>query len=318
MNLILKYLFLLIGCVYFISSLKAANFNIAGEWLYMLPAIEQPYFVINRVQVGLVEFQEERIRNHQDWQSGYRVDGICFFNCCQNSFQIRWTHFPTFTESKQVRGNMLVPVITIPAASFPDLFREVSISDSFDFYYSDILFGQNLLNNPIFSLDLLLGIQYDYLKLKEEVNYVANSGEIVCDFFSSRIKGIGIEVGSELAFRLSDCFLFHAKGYGSLLACKRIVSSERLIFEDGTLTGLGNLKNEDLWAVLPIANLRAGFIFSCKPLHMIFGGGYEMIFLTHAIDRYFVTSPDPAQEGSIDQLMNFSLHGPYIRLGFCY
>lgn len=284
----------------------------------MLPNIEQPYFVIDRVQVGPVEFQEERIRNRQTWESGYRVEGMYSFNCCQNSFQIRWTHFPTFTESKKVNGDTLISVISIPAASFPDLFKEVSISDTFNFYYIDFLFGQNLLNNPCFCMDLQLGIQYEYLKLKEEINYLANSGEIVCDFFSSRIKGIGIELGSELAFRFSDCFLFQARGYGSLLACKRIVSSERLIFANGILTGLGNLKNEDLWTVLPIVNLRAGFIFSFKPLHMTLGGGYEMIFLTHAIDRYFVTTPDPPQEGSIDQLMNFTLHGPYVRLEFCY
>lgn len=319
-----KGYFLFIACMQIFSSLPANTHSVttfAAEWLYMLPAIEQPYFVIDRVQVGPVEFEEKRFRNEQSWQSGYRLELDYLFNQCQNAFQLRWTHFPTFSESKKLTGTDLIPVITIPAAAFPQLFNTAEIEDTFHFHYLDFLFCQKLINLPCFALDLLGGIQYGCLNFEEDIRYLGNANELVEDIFFSRTWGIGFEIGSELFFRLMRCLDVRGRGYVSLLASKDEVRRKRVITQNAILTGLGDLVNEDYWDLLPMANVRLGLAYhrQCwKQSRISIEAGYEMITFFRSIDRIFFTSPEPPQSGSIDQLMNFSMHGPFLRLELSY
>lgn len=301
--------FLLAGSIY------ASVCSLSVEWLYMLPEISQPYFVIDRVQVGPVEFDEKRIANGQNWHSGYRAELACMFENSLNALHVRWTQFPTFTESTSVNDSVLIPVITIPAAEFPQLFNHASIRDTFDFHYLDLLFSLNVLCACRFQLDFLSGVQYGRLKFHEEIDYSGNSGENVNDFFRSSFWGIGLVGGPELFIRLSNCFKIRASGSASLLVSKREAKRRRILVENSVLTGLGNLKNDEYWCLIPMLNLRLGLAASRTFSKVCFSleGGYELIALFDAIDRIFFTSPDPPQSGSIDEFMNFTLHGPYAR-----
>ena len=71
----MRYLALIVGL--FISNLFAGSFAISGEWLYMLPSMDQPEFVIDSTSdafpIG------KRKANEQSFRSGYRATGDYHF-----------------------------------------------------------------------------------------------------------------------------------------------------------------------------------------------------------------------------------------------
>lgn len=297
----------------------AGEFGLAAEWLYMLSAYDQPYFVIDSRDPPGESPVGERKANEQDWQSGYRIEALYAFCNGMNDVRLRWTHFPSFSEEKGVTGAHLFGVFIPPDEARTNFSGTVRLTDTFDFYFFDLLFGQSILSCGPFDLEFLGGLQYGYLDLREKMTYL--------DYVltsHSQLWGIGPEIGYEFSYGLTQCFTLTGRGNVTLLISEREAS-----FQDSD-TELA-VCNASYWTMIPTTDLRFGvhfvreFDLGCLPVFNCFCGcinldfeiGYEVISYFNGVERIFFVD-DVTEGSSMDELMNFTLHGPYFHLGFTF
>lgn len=326
---------LLLICSLFLMPLLSAytnpcpgQFGVSVEWLYMLPAYDQPNFVINSSDSG--NPIGKRVANEQDWHSGYRIEAIYAFCNCPNNIRARWTHFPTFTNKKSVSGPYLFGVFNVPVDSIDGVSGTLSLTDSFDFHTFELLFDQNVLCCGPFQMNLQGGIQYSYLHFKEHMKLNGSNRELKNH---SKLWGIGPEIGYDFSYKLFNCLTLTGRGNASLLISKRDDS-----FSDGDASSRNvvpvpvyyKTPNTNYWNVIPTTNVRFGLsyctpldfsCFSClsclKCINMDIEVGYEVISYYKGLNRIFFVD-DVNQGSSTNNLMDFTLHGPYVHLGFTY
>jgi len=188
----------------------------------------------------------------------------------------------------------------------------------------DILFGQNIVSCGAFDLDFLGGLQYGYLDLREKALYSTVTGARRPITAHSQLWGIGPEVGYEFSYCLTRCFALTGRGNVAFLISEREAS-----FQDDVISLA--VCNSSYWTVIPTTDLRFGvhfardFDFECMPLFNCFCGcvnmdleiGYEVISYFDGVERIFFVDGE-SHGTSTDELMNFTLHGPYIHLGFTF
>jgi len=301
------------------------EFGVAVEWLYMQPAYDLPYFGTTLIDLSSSASSSKTYSTDNHFHSGYRLGLIYSFCNCLNDLHLRWTHFPSFSDTTTLRGN---PVL---GESFPgQLGLEISKKDTFDFYYLDLLLGWKTIDCCPFLLTLQGGLQFSHLEFKESTKLFDSSrkeelGELVLEDEienRSRFWGVGPELGADLNYCFWNCFSLTARTYGSLLIGKRNAHA------DGVLNNefLFKVENENYWYVVPFANARLGLSYS-RPLDLsCFTSclgcvnfdieiGYETNWLFNSINRIEFTSPRIAPP---NQLMSFSLQGPYVHAGFTF
>jgi len=341
-------------CFLFVSSIAwgytlpcPGEFGLSAEWLYMQPAYDQPYFGGTAVDADSdrVSVLSKRCPVENHFHSGYRIDLIYSFCNCLNDVRLRWTHFPSFSDTTTLRGDGV----------FGDVFflirdgDQVSQKNTFDFYYLDLLLGWKTIDCCPFLLTLQGGLQYTHLRLEEDAKQfldVVNATDVSQDLLlfqsannKSKFWGVGPELGADLNYRFWDCFSLTTRTYGSLLIGKRNARSFQ-DFRDFSSEQIieATIKDKDYWYVIPFANARLGLSYS-RPFDLTCLSdclgcinfdieiGYEANWLFNSINRIHTISQVMLPNGASsdiepidirDDLMSFSLHGPYIHVGFTF
>ncbi len=303
-----------------VTPLTANNpsWSASVEFLYMFPSMDQPYFVIDSISS---EPNGERFSNNQPLHPGYRAE-LAYLFCNQvNDVRLRWTHFPTFCDEKTKSGNELFPVMFHPINPSGGVNGTISIEDCFDFYFLDLVFSQRALCCGPFLFDLVGGLRWGYLDLREQV--VLQSTGMTRDVkVHSQFWGVGPDIGFDFEYNLCYGLALHGKADVALLVSRREASysdSESFVYA----------KNEPYCAVVPTSDIRLGINYN-KELNfrclaalptgcgwLNFEIGYEIITFYKGLDRiYFVD--DGSLGASFDELMDFTLQGPYFHLGFTF
>ncbi len=311
---------IILMCVLMASSLFAhtnpepGEYAVSGEWLYMLNSIDQPYFMLesNATYVG------ENKANDQSWHSGYRIEGNYQFCNCENDFRVRWTHFPEFEDSKSISGFTKGKPIFVPPNTVGNLFTSSTLSQKTKLYYLDVLLGQKALDRCRFHLTLQGGFQYAYIDFREKLTlsikpFLLNT--------HSELWGVGPEIGAEFDYCLSDCLSIVGRAQATMLASRRKAS----LNDEASSNGY-DVKNEPYWRFIPANDLRFGLSYE-KPncfgncFGRCFGNytfdielGYEFIVYYNGVERLFYVD-DVAEGSSFNEMMNLTLHGPYVHLG---
>lgn len=308
-------------CLVSLTSLLSAfsdpapgEFSLSAEWLYMLPAYSQPYYVIDSSSASDVD--GPRVSNTQEWQSGWRIEGRYAFCCRPNQVVVRWTQMPSFSMTGSRSSRELFQVLA-PDPSVEGLIGTSFLTDRFSFHYLEALFNQTFLLCGPFAMDFQVGIHYGLLELEEsclvDASFTTNR---LIDVQSKR-WGVGPQVGYEFTYALTSCFSITGRGNVALLVSER--ESRFLSTLVGSTPAL-DVRNESYCDVIPVTNLRFGLNallprFWCGQFAL--DVGYEVLTYTNGLDRLFFTDSD--EEGiSYDELMDFTLHGPYIHLGFTF
>ena len=300
----------------------------SGEWLYMLASMEQPEFVIDSAVGSIAD--GPRVANDQSWHSGYRAEVVWGFCDCLNELSVRWTRFPGFTEKKKVVGQNQFPILNHPRDAIENEPGTAEIGDHYSFYFLDALFSREVISCPRLSVAVQVGAQYSYLSLREDVFYNDDfeAGGIVRFIeIRSRLKGIGPELGLQGQYRFCDFLALTGRINNGWL-----VSNFDSSFEDisipaawGTNGIVAQVKNSDYWRVIPTLDLRFGLNYSAlscpcpwiNRLKLEIEAGYEIITFFKGIDRiYFMDRK--AYGVSIDELITFTMHGPYVHLGVIF
>ena len=293
----------------------------------MLSSMEQPEFVIdsasNAQPIG------ERVANDQSWHTGYRAEVLWGFCDCLNELSVRWTRFPGFTEKKKDSGQNLFAILNHPRNSIIAEPGVAVIGDHYSFYFLDALFSREVITSPRFSVAVQVGAQYGYLSLRENVLYndeEAQAGVVRSIEARSRLKGVGPEVGLQGHYRFWNCLAVTGRINNGWLVSNFAASYEDISTPPvGGVSIMAQVKNGDYWRVIPTLDVRFGLNFSgfCIPcpwigrLNLEIEGGYEIISFFKGIERiYFM---DRIIYGlSTDELITFTMHGPYVHLGVVF
>lgn len=298
---------------------EQGQFGFYAEWLYMGHSIDDPYFAIDSSPgAGIIG---PRYANRQNWKSGYRLEGIWAFCDRPNDIRVRWTHFPSFNDNRSVSGPRMYGTLNHPIFGVNAEPGTFSINDRYNVWNLDVLFGQKAIYCGPFALDLQGGLQYSRVKWRESVAYLPLESTFEAN---SKIWGVGPEMGMDFSYALFNCFEFTGRASAGILISKREA-------DWSTVTGLIDVNNSKYWGVMPTTNLRFGLAYH-HPLNC--GGwgnwfaclgnldldieiGYEVITYYKSVDRIrFVDSE--GQGASFDELMDLTLHGPYLHLGVAF
>jgi len=222
----------------------------------------------------------------------------------------------SFSDESSVSGDHLYSILNVPDMSTSGVSGTFSLKDTFKFYYLDLLFGYQLVNCSCFQLDVLGGLQYGYLDFDEEFVSVGVAPIVVRNH--SKLCGVGPEVGFEFAYSLFNCLTFTGRGDAVLLISSRESSFSNIPNGMTTL----QTENESYCAVIPTADLRFGLSYEVEyspacmwgSLLFDFEVGYEVITYFDGLNRTHYSDSEH-MGSSFDELINFSLHGPYIHFG---
>ncbi|MFZ0566192.1 MAG: Lpg1974 family pore-forming outer membrane protein [Chlamydiales bacterium] len=285
--------------------------GISAEWLVVLPAIEDPEFAV------LHGANDTIIPNDQSWHSGYRIDLI--YNFCRYpiDFLFRWTHFPSFSDSKKVSGN--VTNLIIQNEGF-----NTGVEETFHVHYLDFLLGWRAVDCSCFLIAFQGGIQYARIRFLETSTLISEGlGNTLFKNRSRLLWGAGPEIGADFNFNFWKCFELTARGYGVLLVNKRIA---RLEVENPGGAIAQTTSNKNYVGVVPFINTRAGISYSrlinlcdyltcLRPFNLDVEAGYEASWFFNSVARIQVNANTASE---MVKWMSFALHGPYLHVGIAF
>lgn len=191
------------GSLFAINHPAPGNWGVTGEYLYLLPTVDDTYFVTK--SPSSTTFPNGRRENNDcKFYSGYRVTGVyTFCDCnCDREAVVSYAHLAG-SQGKNVSGNFLWA--TRGRADFTSSFENYSgTADSrlgFNYERLDALYAQRIYNCCGLDVRLDFGLEYALLRLKERCTFAGgqNTGTIR---EKCRTWGIGPQFGFDVNYEL--------------------------------------------------------------------------------------------------------------------
>lgn len=317
------------------EAFETGGLTVSGELLYLKPSVEQSSYVITSSEnVFNGEFfpNGKRHLNSPDYKPGFRVDAL--YTPCESTigYDFRFTYFDA-SYANSTRGNFLFDTIGSPgdgAQAPEDTFYngKAKVHDHFKFYTIDAALHRFNFDSCADSLTVLLGLQYANIKYNRhassegsfhdhaDLREVSNSLKT-----SSRLWGVGPLFGIDYTYNLtsSDCcygeFKLKTNLRGIILCSNSHANFSYDTLRTANTAGV-HYNNDQSWHVNPgfDAKLGAGYDFCFCGFNTAIELGYEWIWYNNAINT--ITGYDVAFAGdSLDVYNNFSVHGPYLKIG---
>lgn len=303
------------------------EWEFAGEWLYFLNGVDQPYYVQESIITSgfLATVATDRHASKQKWHSGYRVEGVYSFCSTQNDIRFRWTSLPEFSDSEsfEISGGFLgagvLPTIGLPVIDQSISLNNASIRNQYSAYSAELLFDQQICLDAPFTFAIEAGLQYAYIHMVQDIVYTISSGNLYATKFTSKRYGIGPEIGFVFSSPICNNFHFRMRGDASLLiAKKRLNYFSRAVVGDSS--GSEEAKDDTYWIFMPYVDLRLGLAYArafnpcgCH-FNMVLEGGYEVMNYFNGVDNTYTFSYSNFPQSSLNNYMSFMQHGPYLRL----
>lgn len=236
---------------------QVGGFAFSAEWLYMLNAIDIPFYVQDGQNPDSPEVSENftpngsRRANDQNWNSGYRLEGVFQF-CDADYLTLRWTQFPEFSDSdSDTSQSSLIAAATgapdnaLAGTFFPPFLESagslaMDIKQKFSYYSIELLYGREIYNCCPFYFTVDAGIQYAFLRFREKTalsgavegsTAVTDLSQVASEqlgtlvqaslFNESKREGAGPELGFEMEYDVSSCFSAVMRGWGALLITRK-------------------------------------------------------------------------------------------------
>lgn len=295
------------------------QFRVTGEYLYLLPTIDDSAFVINSPVTSTFP-NGKRENNNPQYHSGYRVGAGYSFCDCDSELLAAYTYLQ-FDQSKNVSGDFLWA--TLGRADFASAFENYAgtASSKLKFRYQriDALYAHQLYDRCNLDVAILFGIEGAELRLKERYNYasVTNAGTVNQ---YSKISGLGPQFGfalNYLLYKFCGCLpgtlSFNVGSSASLLMSDSKVNSSNTL-DDLLLLDVSNQKS---WRVIPALHANVGLSFdtniSCYQATLKVG--YEFSSYLRGLTR--LSFPDDVADSlSYNNYYNFDVQGLYVSGSF--
>lgn len=301
------------------------SWNVNVEWLYLLNAIDQPYFAQEGLATELIGL--DRHATEQHWHSAYRVEGVYSYCNQENGVRLRWTHLPQFSETGQfIEPSQVMDTIGLPTlVELASFYNAAYVHNSFYFYSAELLFEQQFCPCAPFSFVLEGGVQFARIHMEQDIQYIgdiSNRNRRTTRFQSDRY-GVGPEIGFQFAYPFCGCFNWLVRGNSSLLVAKK-KTKYATQYINGSTNVRGNGKDDGYWILMPYIDLRTGLSYlrnvnwcSCA-FSLGLEVGYEVFDYFKGVDNVYTFQLNRFPSSSINNYMSFMQHGPYVRLGVTF
>jgi hypothetical protein len=292
---------------------ESLEFSVEGlRWLY---GIDQPNYAIVSNTTVLPNGPRKALK--QNWHNGYRVNGALYLPNKIDRLRASWTEFD-FSVASATSGAVVMPILIQPSLDIP--LTTAKIRNEFHLHYLDVLYGRSIYNWRSLQLVLEAGLQYLDLKMKEQALY---SADLAVVNNTSKLEGIG----PEISFNFNACLFNRLSLVGSargafVVGKMKSTASQSIEIFLARFTS----ENDPYWIATPTLSARIGLKYTLpfrlrflKPTTLFVEGGYELFNVRKGINRiYFVDGGGTSisEAHSLNEYMDFLLHGPYFQAGF--
>jgi hypothetical protein len=296
------------------------RWNILAEYLYLLPSIENTYFVMLGPPSVRAIPRGDMVNNDFGFHSGFRVGGQYAFYERGQTLEAYYTRL-SCGEKKLVAGTDLFAAMG-GSQTFLEIFGSYTGSASADtsllYQRGDLVFSQVVFCECGFDLGFVAGVEAASVQFDGTYVYVETGDFPATGTVEQRTRhwGVGPELGLYADYALcgiSPClrgFSVTSSASGSLLASK-VHSSNSSTIPDVSFIEFNNIDFEPTWKIVPAFHAKVGLsyarCFTC------FGAaleiGYE--FTTYLRNLQAVALPDSMY---VIDYNNFDLQGLYLSL----
>lgn len=315
----LLFFILFLNPAFALTHPSSGGWTVGAEFLYLLPSVDDTYFVIKSPISTLTTVSGSRKNCDFGFHSGFRVGlarGLCE---CDQGLEFYYTRFEE-TRKRTISGGSLWATTGAPRG-FLTLFNNYSgfASARLETIYHrfDAFFSQKTFCCCGFEIYVLPGFELAHIRFDEHYTYqsVVNRGVVV---HHTKTIGVGPQFALEFDYDLYrfTCFCpgslsLVARTSGSLLASKSRSQVSNFL---NTATPL-DVRDELTWRFIPTWHARVGFNYeTCfRCWNAAVEVGYEFNTYVNGLSRLFFV--DDVQGGlSRNEHMNFALHGLYVAL----
>lgn len=303
------------------SHIQPGGWEVSADFLWLMPTLDDTYFVID-APIATAFPTGERRNNDFDFHPGFRVDVGFGFCDCDRYAKIDYAWLGA-KENTTFSGPFLWATIGRPDVISGFEAFAGSASSELNFLYEriDAYVGQRVYDCCGLNVDLNFGLEFVYLRLRENYEYVeALTVPIIAEIAQrSRTWGVGPQFGVDLyweIYQMCGCspgtLSVHIGSSGSILASR----TDTRNFQ--TLQGavLLDTHDEDTWRLLPALHAKVGLsydtnLFSCYETS--FEVGYEFNSYLRGLSR--TIWPDNVADGLVyTNYYNFDVQGLYVSL----
>jgi len=322
-----------------ICSPKLCRSTSPFEWsaalLYLKPNVDDSHYVLssfNNVFNGSLFPKGQRHQNCASFTPGVSIEGLYDIDPHTSCLDLRLTYFNACS-TNAVSGDFLYDTNGYPGFGAQDspVYRGTARSKNlYNFYSGDLTYNRTLMSFFPDNFIFIAGLHAAYIKFKE---HTTSLGTFSTDQGprpisnnlnrNSQFYGIGPQFGLDYQFLLPGCrffrgtWAFKAKTRGSLL-CGNTKSDLSYVTLRTGPGGVG-VDNGGLWRITPSANTELSINYSLnRPcFRMTVELGYKLMWYNKCVNK--ITGTDVAFSGdTIDVFNDFSLQGPYLRLGCAF
>lgn len=301
---------------------QAKSWTFEGTYLYLLPTIDDSYFVI-KSPASTTFPNGTRENNKCRFHSGFRAGAIFApQDFCGRQFRGYYTHLST-EQTETVKGNFLWATLGSPdlSSSFENYAGEASAKFHFLYQRGDILFSQKIFRCKKMDFYFQGGAEFASINFHEDYRYqsTTNLGLIKQ---KSKTWGVGPQVGIEFDYAIyhfNFCcpgdLAFVACASGSLLAAKTHADVLNILNSSRDL----DIKDKNTCRIIPAWHARFGLNYAARVCG--FAGavevGYELNSYSRALSRVLFTD-DIANSLSNNEYFNFDAQGLYVTVSLSF
>ncbi len=288
--------------------------RLSGSWLYLLPTVDDTYFVIDS-NTATVFPNGKRKNNEFDFHSGFRVGAeyaICKYH---RELQADYTYFTTHNRRTVSGDNLWATVGRSDLVSAFENYSGFARSRLHLMYQrADFNFSQRAINNKGVYFYFQPGVEYAYLRLTEHYRYESATDLGIIEQ-KSRTLGFGPQLGFAMDYNFYEgCFCRRGRQALSFTALfsGSILMSRARARESNVLNAVTLLEVRDrrTWRTIPAFHARAGFSYTIRGSWAGFsvGASYEFNTYVRALTR--VIFPDDVADGqNFTNYYNFDIQG---------
>jgi hypothetical protein len=307
------------ACLVFLPSSPCPDrWRVSGDFLYLLPTVDDTYFALNS-DTSTVFPNGKRVNNDFDFNSGFRVGAEWAFCDTRRELQAFYSHLNT-RQHKTVSGSNLWATIGRPDVSSSFGNYSGSAISILNLMYQSIHanLSQQLVDSCGVYFYVQPGVEYAYLRLDENYSYNITGGALSVVDQKSRMWGVGPQLGLGLDYNFYQgtfsCSWNHAFSITSLFSGS-ILMGHGKTKNFQTLTGVQQLSIEDehTWKTIPALHARAGlnYLVRGSRFGLAVEVGYEFNTYVRALSR--VLFPDDTADGlCYTNYYNFDIQGLYV------
>lgn len=298
--------------------------RISGDFLYLLPTLDDTYFVLTAPTSATVPSGTIR-DNAFGFAPGFRAGAE--YACCDNerAAQAFYSWLST-DQTHTVSGSNLWATVGSPDMASTLEHYTGSAKSHLDLLYQrlDTSFSQQLLNAHGFCVYVQPGLEWAYLRLNENYTFT-NVAAVSTLHERSKILGVGPQLGLGMDYDFYrkasvDGTMTHAISFAGLFSGSIIMGQSQIEYNEVRSGGSSiNVSDSKTWRTIPALHARLGLNYTLytDSVGFALGAGYEFNTYFRGLSR-IVFVDDTADGLSINNYDDFDIQGLYVSAGLSF